>query len=106
MAVHCGVCAKQIFSAAENEGSFPVAPDFKGWDKRDGKPRISDTCESCAPVLREAVATAANKIAKRNRGRVDALAQEVEAEKTRQEEARRKEDRDRKEFEEWRKRHV
>lgn len=55
--VLCSVCGVRLGSAIENEGSFQVSKDF-------GKP-ITDTCEPCAKTLREAVASAAKKIANR-----------------------------------------
>ena len=48
----CSVCQVRISSAPENDGPFPS--DL-------GKP-ITDTCQSCAKILREAVTIAAKKI--------------------------------------------
>lgn len=101
MAVYCGVCAVQIGNAFENEGSFQVAADFKGWDKRDDKPRIADTCEFCAPALRKAVAYAASQIAAKHRTRINELARKIAEEDARLAEAKKREARERAEFEEW-----
>ena len=102
MAIFCGVCACRIFSAHENEGSFRVLGDFGGWDKdKNGHSRISDTCEDCAPVLREAVASAARKIAAKHEKAITSLAAELEGYRRRAEEKAR----DKEEFErEWQKR--
>ena len=80
MAVHCGVCAVQLDGGWENGGSFSTTP-FDGWSEgsRGGRePRISDTCNSCAAVLRAAVGKAAGEIARRHAKNVAALRDEVE----------------------------
>lgn len=67
MAVYCGVCAGQITSAPENEGSFQTTgEDFGGWDfDARGRSTISDTCDRCAVTLRAAIVKAARGIAKK-----------------------------------------
>lgn len=72
MAIYCGVCTERIFAAYENGGSFQVTSEFKG-----ALPRISDTCESCAKILSEAVTKAANKIVANNQEAVDAMKRDI-----------------------------
>lgn len=80
MAVYCGVCAGRVSCAWENGGSFQVTSEFLGWS-----PKVSDTCESCARILSEAITKAANKIVLKNRKAVDALQKDVETENARAE---------------------
>lgn len=61
MAVHCDVCSTAIMNAGENDGSFQVDATFDG---PTNSCRITNTCEACARVLRQAVAKAANAIVK------------------------------------------
>jgi hypothetical protein len=76
MAVWCGVCGTQLDGAWENDGPFQVSKDFDhGWDtdEKTEAPRISDTCGSCAKVLRSAVANAATEIAKTHQVEIQKL---------------------------------
>lgn len=87
MAVYCGVCAGRIYSAPDNEGSFQTTgEDFGGWDK-DGRGRstISDTCESCAQVLRAAVVKAARGIVHKHEKQIEERKKEIADWKARQE---------------------
>jgi hypothetical protein len=79
MAVFCGACARRIFSAPENEGSFQTTgEDFGGWDKDEGgRSRIGDTCRSCATILRSAMTDAARKIADARKAENEALKVEM-----------------------------
>ena len=99
MEIYCGVCARRILSASENKGSFQVSGNFGGWDAPGGRDRIDDTCEDCAPVLREAVRTAAKKIASRlaTSKRIAALVAEIAIAKKRQEDL----DREKADFERY-----
>jgi hypothetical protein len=87
MAVHCSVCGTRLYDATENDGSFSVTKDFTGWNE-DGlhppRPRIQDTCSSCAGVLREAVTRAANAIVEHHRPAVEKLRAEVRTQRERQ----------------------
>lgn len=80
MAVHCGVCARRLSSAADNGGSFSSTP-FGGWDKRSPS-QIQDTCEGCAALLRKVVGEAAFEIrsAPCNAARVEALRRSLKEE--------------------------
>lgn len=73
MACYCGTCATRISSAFDNNGSFKVTKDFRGWSER-----VADTCDGCAARLAEAVTRVANAIAEENRAKVDQLRVDVE----------------------------
>ena len=80
MAVHCGVCACRISNASENDGAFSTAP-FGGWDSHLGGDVIRETCVSCGPKLREAVAKAASEIVKENMAHINQLRKDIWAQR-------------------------
>lgn len=91
MAVFCGVCGRRIMSAPENDGPWPVTEEWQGFQSRNGRPAITDSCEDCGAVLRAAVTKAALEIAARNTERIDAMKRDIAAwehEKKRDEEER------------------
>lgn len=87
VAVYCGVCATRIHDAGENYGSFQGTAELDGVHPG----RIDDTCERCHDRLAAAVTRAANAISNRHRKAVDALRNEIQGQRDREEAAKREE---------------
>lgn len=88
MAVYCGICAERLYDATENYGSFRGTPELDGIYPGE----IRDTCDQCCRALAEAVTRAANTISAKHRPAINKLRTEIQIQRDREEDHRKKEE--------------